>query len=112
VLVAAEAQFRNPGSPLHHLRQAVEADIAERARDLDRLRQVLSGLASTPLTISAWDAGVLPHLITDRAVENARTQALFAGLASAVSDPSEAVGSMGFDAELTADGDVRILEPA
>jgi hypothetical protein len=55
---------------------------------------------------------VLPHLITDRAVENARTQALFAGLASAVSDPAEAAATMGFDAELAADGDVRILEPA
>jgi hypothetical protein len=112
VLVAAEAQFRNPGSPLHHLRQAVGADVAERARDLERLRGVLSRLASTPLTISAWDAGVLPHLITERAVENARMQALLAGLAAAVSDAIDPVGWMGFDAELAADGEVRILETA
>jgi hypothetical protein len=57
-------------------------------------------------------AGVLPHLITDRAVENGRTQALFAGLGAAtdgVGDPSR--HSAGFDAELAANGDVRILEP-
>jgi hypothetical protein len=113
VLVAAEAQFHNPGSPLQHLRQAIEADMAERRRDLQRLRTVLTRLASTALTISAWEAGVLPHLITDRAVENGRTQALFAGLATAadgVGDPSWY--SAGFDAELAANGDVRILEPA
>ncbi|WP_433287812.1 hypothetical protein ACQPZQ_34330 [Pseudonocardia sp. CA-142604] len=112
VLVAAEAQFRNPGSPLHHLRQAVEADLAERARDLDRLRTVLARLSSTPLTISAWDAGMLPHLITDRAAENARTQALFAGLSAAMTGAADpAWCSTGFDAELGVDGDVRILEP-
>jgi hypothetical protein len=72
---------------------------------------VLGPLASTPLTISAWDAGVLPHLITDRAVENARMQAFLAGLAAAVSGTIEPVGWMGFDVELT-DGEVRILEPA
>jgi hypothetical protein len=113
VLVAAEAQFRNPGSPLQHLRQAVEADLAERTRDLQRLRTVLVRLAGTPLTISAWDAGVLPHLITDRAAENARAQALFAGLATATDGagaPSST--SAGFDAELATNGDVRILEPA
>jgi hypothetical protein len=113
VLVAAEAQFRNPSSPLQHLRQAVETDLEERTRDLQRLRTVLSGLASTPLTISAWDAGVLPHLITERAVENARTQALFAGLATAVEGTAQPTWtSTGSDAELGADGAVRILEPA
>jgi hypothetical protein len=113
VLVAAEAQFRNPGSPLQHLRQAVEADLAERTRDLQRLRTVLVRLAGTPLTISAWDAGVLPHLITDRAVENARAQALFAGLATATDGAgAPSWTSAGFDAELAANGDVRILEPA
>jgi hypothetical protein len=112
VLVAAEAQFHNPGSPLQHLRQAIEADMAERAGDLKRLRTVLARLASTPLTISAWESGVLPHLITDRAVENARTQALFAGLATAADGAGEpAWTSSGFDAELAANGDVRILEP-
>ncbi|MHA6630898.1 hypothetical protein ACU61A_36125 [Pseudonocardia sichuanensis] len=113
VLVTAEAQFRNPGSPLQHLRQAIEADMAERARDLQRLRTVLTRLAGTALTISAWDAGVLPHLITDRAVENARTQALFAGLATATDGALDrGRHSAGFDAELAASGDVRILEPA
>lgn len=86
--------------------------MAERAQDLRRLRTVLSGLATTPLTISAWDAGVLPHLITERAVENARAQALFAGLATAANGIGEpAWASTGFDAELAASGDVRILEP-
>ncbi|OLT16498.1 hypothetical protein BJF78_13775 [Pseudonocardia sp. CNS-139] len=112
VLVAAEAQFRNPGAPLEHLRQAVEADMAERAQDLRRLRTVLGRLAGTPLTLSAWDSGVLPHLITDKATENARTQALFGGLATASDGVSEpAWASAGFDAELTPSGDVRILEP-
>jgi hypothetical protein len=91
----------------------VENDLAERSRDLARLRALLSRLAGTPLTISAWDAGVLPHLITDKASENARTQALFAGLTAAVGGALEpAWNPSGFDAELRHDGEVRILAPA
>jgi hypothetical protein len=113
MLVASEAEFRNPGSPLRHLRQAVENDLAERSRDLARLRALLSRLSGTPLTISTWDAGVLPHLITDKALENARTQALFAGLTAAVGGAMEpSWNPSGFDAELGHDGEVRILAPA
>jgi hypothetical protein len=71
VLVAAEAQTHNPESPLRHLRHALADDLAERTRDLNRLHGVLTRLAGTPLTISAWEAGVLPHLITEKAVDNA-----------------------------------------
>jgi hypothetical protein len=75
---------------------------------------LLARLASTPLTNSAWDDGVLPHLITDGAVQNARTQALFASLASAIAAgaPSDSVAPTEFDAELSPDGQVRILTPA
>ena len=112
VLVAAEAQTHNSDSPLRHLRQAVADGLAERTRDLNRLQGVLARLAGTPLTISAWEAGVLPHLITDRAVDNARAQALFAGLATAVAgSPEAAPATRGFDAELGPAGEVRILAP-
>lgn len=111
VLVAAEAQVHNPEAPLHHLRNAVADDLAERTRDIGRLHSALGTLASTPLTISTWDARVLPHLVADGAAENARTQALFSGLAAAVSAPPVAAPSFGFDAELSAGGDLRILAP-
>ncbi len=112
VLVAAESQTHNPASPLGHLRHAVAEDLAERARDLSRLHSVLDRLAATPLTISTWDAGVLPHLVTEKAVDNAKTQALFAGLATAVRGSTDTGPSTsGFDAELGSGGEVRILAP-
>ena len=113
VLVTAESQAHDREAPLDHLRRAVADDLAERARDLDRLHGVLTRLAQTPLTITAWEAGVLPHLITDKAAENARTQALFAGLAAAAGGSSNTPPpASGFDVELGANGEVQILEPA
>lgn len=83
MLSAAEAQLRNPGLPLTAFRQAVEADLAARTVELDRLRRLLVRLSTVPLTLSSWSADVLPHRVADAAAENARTQALFATLASA-----------------------------
>lgn len=112
VLVAAEAQVQNSHASLRHLRNAVADGLAERARDLDRLHALLAGLAGTPLTISTWDAGMLPHLVADGATENARTQALFAGLAAAIAAASTTPPQTGFDTDLSDTGEVRVLASA
>lgn len=115
VLTAAEAQLRNPGLPLTSFLDAVETDLAARTAELDRLRSLLVRLSTMPLTLSSWSAGILPHLVTEGAAENARTQALFATLASALTRtrtesllPVEG-SRIVVHAELLPDGEVQLL---
>ncbi|RZT87157.1 hypothetical protein EV383_4065 [Pseudonocardia sediminis] len=113
MLSAAEAQLRNPGSSLTSFRAAVEEDLAARARELDRLRTLLERLSRTPLTISTWGGGVLPHLVTDGAVENARAQALFATLhwtLTAQAPVSPTTSTITVDAR--PNGDLQLVRPA
>lgn len=112
MLVAAEAQVRHPDLPLSALHEIVEDDIAARRAELDRLRTVLSRLSTLPLHTSAWSGGVLPNRVSDAAIENSRTQALFATLARALSDRGSAVHDGNVSAEVRADGSVRLLRPA
>lgn len=117
MLTAAEAQLRNPELPLASFRQSVAGELATRTAELDRLRSVMIRFSTTPLTLSSWNAGVLPHLVSDRATVNARTQALFATLASALTatPPSSALPVVDnrfvVEAELRPDGDVQLHHP-
>jgi hypothetical protein len=107
MLTAAEAQLRNPSLPLAAFRQAVEADLAARTAELDRLRSLLVRLSTVPLTLSTWSAGVLPHLVADGAAENARTQALFATLASAFSGAHRASALPVVDNRIVIEAELR-----
>jgi hypothetical protein len=114
MLTAAEAQLRNPGLPLASFLDAVETDLAARAAELDRLRSLLLRLSTVPLTLSTWSAGILPHLVVEGAEENARTQALFATLGSAL-DRTRTESLLPVDgsrivvhAELLPDGEVQL----
>lgn len=107
MLTAAEAQLRNPGLPLASFRDAVETDLAARAAELDRLRSLLVRLSTVPLTLSTWSAGILPHLVTEVAAENARTQALFASLGSAFSGPRHASALPVADNRVVVEAEVR-----
>jgi len=117
MLTGAEAQARHPDLPLERFRQSVEDDLAERATELQRLRTLLSSLATSPLTLSGWRGGVLPHLVTDNAAENSRTQALFASLSGALSSTgAPALATSGdrlvIDADVRSDGEVQLLQPS
>jgi cellobiose-specific phosphotransferase system component IIA len=114
MLTAAEAQLRNPGLPLTSFLDAVETDLAARTAEIDRLRSLLVRLSTVPLTLTTWSAGVLPHLVTEGAAENARTQALFATLGSALTQtrneslmPVEG-SRIVVHAELLPDGEVQL----
>lgn len=117
MLTAAEAQLRNPELPLASFRQSVAGELTARAAELDRLRSVMVRLSTTPLTLSSWSAGVLPHLVSDRATVNARTQALFATLASALgaTPTTSALSALGngvvVEAALWPDGEVQLHHP-
>lgn len=115
MLTTAEAQMRNPGLPLDTFRRAVESDLAARADEQRRLRVLVSRLATIPLTLSMWSGGILPNLVTDSAIENARSQALFATLSAALSQVDSAVPASAHrvvvDAEIQPAGEVQLLRP-
>jgi hypothetical protein len=107
MLTAAEAQLRNPGLPLTAFRESVESDLAARTAELDRLRAVVSRLSTVPLSVSSWSAGVLPHLVSDAAAENSRTQALFATLTAVLSRSQRSAAVPTVDGRITVEAEVR-----
>lgn len=112
MLTAAEAQFRNPDLALTNFHHAVDAELATRAAELDRLRSVLNRLATVPLSMTRR-AGLLPNLITDGANENGRTQATLATLAAALHPSTTGEHNTGeIEAELRPDGKVQLFLPA
>jgi hypothetical protein len=95
----------------------VEDDLTERADDMQRLRTLISALATLPLELSGWRGGVLPHLVTDGAAENSRTQALFATLAGALNSTGNAALPISGDrlvieAQVDSDGDIQHFHPS
>lgn len=113
LLSAAEQHLRTPERSLTSMRPLVESDIAARATDLARLRRLLTRLSVTPLTVRKRSGAMLPNLIADAALENARTQALFTRMANALT-PGAGPGSGVHDVEVQtrAAGDLQILRPA
>ncbi|MDN5916766.1 MAG: hypothetical protein L0I76_16940 [Pseudonocardia sp.] len=111
VFIAAAAQpLRVPERSLTGLRPLVEADIVARAADVVRLRRIITRLSITPLTVRKRSGAMLPHLIADQALDNARTQALFTRMAAAL---TPAPGQATYDVEIRtrASGDLQILRP-
>ncbi|GAA2540920.1 hypothetical protein GCM10010210_09090 [Pseudonocardia hydrocarbonoxydans] len=109
MLTTAEAQLRNPGMALAAFREGVEADLAVRRAELRRLRALFVRLSTVPLGTSGW---ALPNVVADSAAENARTQVLFATLATALSSGDTPAHPAVVEAELRSDGTVQLLRPA
>lgn len=108
MLIAAEAQMRNPGMALAAFRQGAESDLAARGEELRRLRALFVRLSMVPLGTSGW---ALPNMVADGAGENARTQVLFATLAGALSAADAPSTPSVLEAELQPDGAVQLLRP-
>lgn len=109
VLTTAEAQMRNPGMALSAFRDGVEADLAARGDELRRLRALFVGLSTVPLGTSGWS---LPNFVADGAAENARTQVLFATLATALAGRDGPGIPTVVEAQLRPDGAVQLLRPS
>ncbi|RZT87356.1 hypothetical protein EV383_4276 [Pseudonocardia sediminis] len=111
LVVAAEQHLRSPERSLTALRPLVEADVAARVADVVRLRKLLARLSVVPLTVRKRSGAMLPNLIADQAADNARTQALFTRMATAL---TPVPGQAAYDVEIQtrASGDLQVLRPA
>lgn len=95
-------------------RHTVDADLAARIDELERLRSLFRRLSTVPLSLSAWKA---PNMISGDADRNARTQALFASLTMAFGTTASttglpvADGRITVEAEMLEDGGVQLHRP-
>ncbi|ANY05345.1 hypothetical protein [Pseudonocardia sp. HH130630-07] len=111
LVTGAEHLLRFPNRPLAALRPLIESDLAGRAADVARLDRLLTGLSVLPLTVRARSGGLMPNLVADAATTNARTQALFTRMATALRAPS-GPGPVVLEVQSLESGELRVLRPA
>ena len=114
VLTAAEAQLRNPGEPLTAFTAAVEADLDARAQEVRRMRALFIRLAGTPLELRSWSGRIVPNFVSGAALENSRTQALFAHLSAALAPQASLPATADVDTvtvDSRPDGSMQVIRP-